>query len=123
MSIFDEGHTEWVKSLKVGDTVAVIGGARRDIRKGVVEKITPKGRLNVRIANYARTFKPDGREHGGDPYWGCHIEPFTNEIATKMAATSMRDILSNLWRHSGPLTDAQILQAAELLTNAGLLKP
>lgn len=60
-------------NLKVGDKVLMINTWRTDI--GVVDKITPTG--IIKVGGYS--FRPDGRERGGDSYYPWHIEPLSPE--------------------------------------------
>ena len=61
-------------NLKVGDRVLMKNTWRTDI--GVVDKITPTG--IIKVDSYS--FRPDGRERGGDSYHPWHIEPLTPEL-------------------------------------------
>lgn len=56
-----EQYTKWIKSLKVGDKVAIENyGYRKYYTVGVVDKITPTGRINV--GTYV--FRPNGTAYG-----------------------------------------------------------
>lgn len=61
-------------NLKAGDKVLMRNTWRTDI--GIVDKITPTG--IIKVDGYS--FRPDGRERGGDSYHPWHIEPLTPEL-------------------------------------------
>lgn len=61
-------------NLKVGDKVLMRNTWCTGI--GVVDKITPTG--IIKVGSYS--FRPDGRERGGDSYRPWYIEPLTPEL-------------------------------------------
>ena len=61
-------------NLKAGDKVLMRNTWCIEIE--VVDKITPTGLIKVD----GHTFRPDGRERGGDSYHPWHIESLTPEL-------------------------------------------
>jgi hypothetical protein len=71
--------TEWIKTLKVGDEVAVDNSGRWYHNNYSVEKvlkITPTGRICL---TDGKAYKPNGVEYGGENR-RCNLLPVTQKI-------------------------------------------
>jgi hypothetical protein len=128
-TLSDEQYAEWAKSLKPGDTVAIM---RFDTVHGLgkVTKVTPAGR--VFIGNDGYMFKKWGHcvlERFGAPDWSSdkwkNLAPCTEELQAQMAQQA-RDKLEKrksgdirralcLWNTWNSVQYATMLEVAKLI--------
>jgi len=74
-------ESEWLASLRPGDTVAVSGGlGGRDMWLANVHRKTPTGRIIILSHGQETAYNPDGSERGGDEYYREQLHEPTQEI-------------------------------------------
>lgn len=94
MSIFDsqKEREEWVKTLKVGDEVAMQNSRFSHVKWSIYKilKITPSGRLNL---EYGTVINPDGSVRG-NAY--AYIYKVTGEIRKHIWRTKAETVISKI---------------------------
>ena len=77
---------EWLKSLKEGDTVGILGTGLNsgDYTTVTVTKVTPTGRISVETKDGTEfKFDAHGREIGAMPYHTRSLTPITQEMKSE----------------------------------------
>ncbi|MGE6347920.1 hypothetical protein ACQKIY_25400 [Bacillus mycoides] len=110
MSIFDNGkeREEWVKTLKVGDEVAMENSRFAHTKWSIYKiiKITPSGRLNL---GYGTVVNPDGSIRG-NAY--AYIYKVTGEIRKHMWRTKAESLISKI--DMSKLSDEDIMTMLDI---------
>ncbi|MFA5380286.1 MAG: hypothetical protein WC455_31280 [Dehalococcoidia bacterium] len=112
-------ESEWLASLKPGDTVAVSGGlGGRDMWLAKVHRKTASGRIIIQSKNahatFETTYNPDGSERGGQEYYREQLHEPTQEIRDRIEKERLVSKIRHVSWHEMPL---EMLRKIEEMTD------
>lgn len=101
--------SEWIKNLKMGDTVVIANRYGMSLRK--VAKITPTGRICVG----SMTFNPDGVERGNSSWTRSILREATPERIAEIKADEAIHKAYTLMRNKTNISYEQAKKIIEIL--------